>query len=213
MGHAVFTQRSDILGVAIVSECGIFSTQQIVTIGRLAEQFHCEEIKLTSRQNILCFVRSKDFVHFKAAIEEAGLSIGGFGNVVRNVKSCAGREDLCQFSQGDVARLGIQLQRMFMNQPVPRDFKISAAGCSHACTDPYCADFGIIAAGKNAFDIYLGGRGGSSKPQHGQRIAERMSADEVIELLDFVLVTYRQYGETGERLVDTIARCGLEKFL
>lgn len=213
MGHAIFHQRSNILGVAVVTDCGIISTSQLIAIGKIAEALKIHSVKLTTRQTLLFLINSEDLASLKVAIEAIGLSIGVFGNVVRNVKGCSGRSDLCNHSLGDAYGLGLELQRNFMNQPTPKDFKISTAGCERACTDPHCADFGVIAVGDNAFDIYLGGRGASKAPIHGTRIRRALSADEVIELLDFILVKYREHGQIDERLCDTIGRCGLDQII
>lgn len=125
-------------------------------------------IKMTSRQTIVFLINSEDLEKFKTEVKKTGLSLGVFGNVVRNVKGCAGNDDLCMRALDDAHGLGVNLQTKFMNQPVPKDFKISTAGCVRSCTDPYCADFGVIAIGKDTFSIYLGGRGGSKKLVHLQ---------------------------------------------
>ena len=212
VGHAIFHQRSNILGVTVVSDCGILSTQQIIEIGKLTERIKIHNIKLTTRQTILFFIDSEDLSLLKDAIEAIGLSIGVFGNVVRNVKGCSGRRDLCKHSLGDAFGLGLQIQKSFMNQPTPKDFKISTAGCNRACTDPYCADFGVIAVGEELFNVYIGGRGGSLVPTHGIIIAKKVPAEEVIDLLDYLLVKYRELAESDERLCETIQRCGLKRF-
>jgi len=212
VGHAIFQQRSNLVGVAVISQCGVISTEQIIQIGKLAEKFKVAGVKLTTRQTLLFFIHSEELALFKIAIEESGLSIGVFGNVVRNVKGCSGRDDLCKYSVGDAYGLGLEIQKIFMNQPTPKDFKVSTAGCDHACTDPYCADFGVIAVDRDAFNIYIGGRGGGGNPRHGILIAQSVSAEDVIEILDCILVKYRDIAEINERLCDTITRCGMDEF-
>ncbi|BBB90220.1 MAG TPA: hypothetical protein PKA28_20100 [Methylomusa anaerophila] len=95
---------------------------------------------------------------------------------------------------------------------VPKDFKISTAGCVRGCTDPYCADFGVIAQGPDAFDIYIGGRGGSKKPAHGSRIAKNVTGQGVAEVLEYVLTKYCELGQPNERLCKVIERCGRDVF-
>lgn len=213
MGHAIFEQRSGILGVAVASACGVVSSDQLIEMGEIAKRIKVHGIKMTSRSTIVFLINSEDLEQFKVEIEKTGLSLGVFGNVVRNVKGCAGSDALCMRALGDAYGLGVEIQNKFMNQPVPKDFKISTAGCVRACTDPYCADFGVIATAKDTFSIYMGGRGGSKKPVHGKLIFEEVSSEGVIEVLDYVLKRYGELGEQGERLCKTIDRCGIDNLI
>lgn len=212
MGHAIFQQRSGVLGVAVASACGVVSAEQLIGLGEMSKRITIHGMKLTTRQTIVFLINSEDLDAFRSEIVALGLTLGVFGNVVRNVKGCAGTDSLCQRSMGDAYSLGVALQKDFMNQPVPKDFKISTAGCVRACTDPYCADFGVIAAGKDTFTIYLGGRGGSKKPVHGQILLENVTAKGVSQVLQHVLETYRKLGNQDERLCRVIDRCGITPF-
>lgn len=213
MGHAIFEQRSGILGVAIASACGVVSSDQLIQLGEIAKKMQVHGIKMTTRQTVVFLINSEDLDKFKAEIEKTGLHIGSFGNVVRSVKGCAGNDALCVHARGDAHGLGVSIQNRFMNESVPKDFKISTAGCVRACTDPYCADFGVIATGKDTFSIYLGGRGGSKKPVHGKLILEEISSEGVMEAIEYVLTKYRQTGQQNERLCRTIERCGIDEFI
>ncbi|HWR55286.1 MAG TPA: hypothetical protein VN462_02155, partial [Negativicutes bacterium] len=213
VGHAIFEQRSGILGVAVVTACGVIRPEQLAGLGELPKKVSVLGMKLTTRQTLIFLINEADLTVFQQEIQKIGLQIGVFGNIVRNVKGCAGSDQWCQRSFGDAFGLGVRIQEQFMNQPAPKDFKISTAGCPRGCTDPYCADFGVIAVGADRFDIYLGGRGGSKVPRHGQRILEQISGEQVMKVLDFVLQKYRQFGEENERLCRVIDRCGIDSFI
>lgn len=213
MGHAIFQQRSGILGVAVASACGVVSSEQLIKMGELAKRIPVHGIKMTTRQTIVFLINSEDLEVFRAEIQQMGLTLGVFGNVVRNVKGCAGTKALCPRSLGDAYDLGVKLQEQFMNEPTPKDFKISTAGCVRACTDPYCADFGVIATGQDAFSIYVGGRGGSKVPAHGKLILQEVSAEGVPQVLEYIIQKYREFAMQDERLCKTIARCGIDKFV
>lgn len=73
----------------------------------------------------------------RRGVEALGLRIGVFGEIVRNIKACAGAPAFCLGAAGDVCGLGTRLQERFMDQPVPNDFKVSLAGCHRGCTDPF----------------------------------------------------------------------------
>ena len=213
MGHAIFEQRSGILGVAVVAPCGVISPEQLVKLGELSRKLPVHGMKLTTRQTLVFLINKDDLDQFSREIEQAGLRIGVFGNIVRNVKGCSGSDSLCKRSQGNAFALGGRIQEKFMNQPTPKDFKISTAGCIRGCTDPYCADFGVVAAGVDTFNVYVGGRGGSKAPRHGQCIIENISSDQVLVALEFVLNKYRELGKPDERLCRVIDRCGFSEFV
>jgi dissimilatory sulfite reductase (desulfoviridin) alpha/beta subunit len=213
MGHAIFEQRSGILGVAVVAACGVVSGEQLAGMGELTKKISVHGMKLTTRQTVVFLINSEDLETFRQEIENIGLRIGVFGNIVRNVKGCPGNDQLCKRSFGDAFGLGIKIQEQFMNQPTPKDFKISTAGCIRGCTDPYCADFGAIAVGTDRFDLYIGGRGGSKFPRHGERILGSITSEQALKVLDYVLNKYRQLGSNDERLCRVIERCGIGEFV
>jgi dissimilatory sulfite reductase (desulfoviridin) alpha/beta subunit len=213
MGHAIFEQRSGILGVAVVASCGVISAEQLRGLGELTQKITIHGMKMTTRQTLVFLINGSELEKFEQEIEKTGLKVGAFGNIVRNVKGCAGNDQLCQRSFGDAFGLAAKIQDQFMNQPVPKDFKISTAGCARGCTDPCCADFGVIAVGNDRFDVYLGGRGGSKVPRHGQRVLESVSSEEVLTVLDYVLSKYRQLGAEDERLCRVIDHCGIGEFI
>ncbi|QGP92389.1 Nitrite reductase [NAD(P)H] [Neomoorella glycerini] len=213
MGDAIFKQRSGYLGVGIVARCGILTPAQLAGLGDLARALDCQYCKLTTRQTLIFIIPEDRLEDLRASVTALGLQVGVFGEIVRNIKACAGNKDLCQRSLSDVFELGGVLQDRFMNRPTPCDFKIALAGCHRGCTDPQCADYGIIATGNDTYDVYLGGRGGSRKPIHATRIATGITGKGVENLLAWILERYDSLAEPRERLCNTIARVGLEPFL
>ncbi|BCV20330.1 nitrite reductase [Moorella sp. Hama-1] len=213
MGDAIFQQRSGYLGVGIVGRCGLLTPEQLAGLGTLARSLECRYCKMTTRQTLIFIIPENRLEELRAGVTALGLKVGVFGETVRNVKACAGNKDLCQRALSDVFELGGQLQDRFMNRRTPCDFKIALAGCHRGCTDPLCADYGIIATGSDTYDIYIGGRGGSRKPVHATRIAAGITGDGVSALLEQVLERYDALAEPRERLCNTIKRVGLEDFL
>lgn len=212
LGKAIFKQNLGILGVAVAAQCGVVTAEQLKALGELAEEVEAAGIKFTTRQTLVILIPEDKLKRVEEAVAAMGLRIGNFGSVIRNIKGCCGHPNFCNRYLADALTLGIELQEKYMDQPVPKDFKISTAGCGRGCTDPYCADFGVVGVANNLFDIYIGGRGGSKKPTHGERIAERVSKEKVFEILDYILAKYREHGLKNERLCNTIKRVGSEAF-
>ncbi|MGI9951651.1 nitrite reductase [Moorellaceae bacterium AZ2] len=212
MGDAIFLQKSGILGVGIVAQCGVLTPEQLMGLARLAQELECKFCKLTTRQTLIFLIPEERLPVLREGVEGLGLKLGVFGETVRNVKACAGSSELCQRSLSDVFELAGILQDRFMNRPVPNDFKISVAGCQRGCTEPFCADFGVVATGEEAFSIYIGGRGASKKPLHGQLLTDKVNQEGVIAILEHVLARYSELAQPKERLCHTIQRTGLEPF-
>jgi len=210
---AIFQQKNGLQALVIVGACGVITAEQLFKLSSYLYALDCPAIKLTTRQTLVVLLPEEKVAGAVKRAEEIGLIMGKFGNIVRNIKGCAGGEGLCKRALGDALGLGIEIQERYFGQKTPKDFKISTAGCARACTDPQCADFGVVATSKETFNIYIGGRGGSPNPLHGQLIKKNVSKEDVFKILDYVLQQYRENAQPHERLCRTIERIGLEKFM
>lgn len=213
MGEGIFRQKNGMVAIDIVASCGVMTPDQLFGLARLSEECGVFRIKLTSRQTMVAVLDGNGAGRLVKSLPGLGLKVSPYGNVVRAVKACAGSSALCPRSVGEALELGIEIQDKYIGMEVPKDFKIAVAGCIRGCTDPYCADMGIVATGREVFDVAVGGFGGSSKPIHGEVVARRISRDSVFLLIDHVLDRFRALGEPGEKLGRAIARLGLEPFL
>ena len=213
MAKAIFKQRNELMGVVVVFDCGVTSPEILAKLSILAADHGCTATKFTTRQTMVFLIPEEKVTSFGLGVERLGLQIGGFNQVVRNIKGCTGNQSLCPRSYGDALDLGIALQKQFMNQEVPKDFKISVAGCRRGCTDPLCADLGLIASGAGKYDLYLGGRGGTKKPLHGKKLLVDLPEEKIKEIIEYILNKYRALGQEGERICTTIDRVGLSPFI
>lgn len=189
------------------------TVEQLAGLAKVAQDLGASAVKCSTRQTLLVLINGDKVEQLLEAIKELGLQEVPFGSTVRNVKACAGGAGLCPRQLGDALALGIKIEKNYLGQQTPKDFKISTAGCPRGCTEPYCADFGAVATGKDMFNIIIGGRGSTGNPVHGTVIAKKVHADKVCAVLDYVLEKYRQLGQPHERLSSTIKRVGLEQFI
>ncbi|HOV79337.1 MAG TPA: nitrite reductase [Bacillota bacterium] len=213
MRQAVFKQRNGLVAVNIAAACGVFSPGQFSGLAEAAKEAGAGAVKLTSRQTVVLILEENKIPGLAEKISGLDLRIAPYGNSIRSVKACSGNSELCPRALADALDLGIELQNKYLGREVPKDFKIAVAGCVRGCTDPYCADFGLIACGKDTYRVAVGGRGGSPGPQHGTVILEKVRSSRVPEVLDFVLAKYRKLAEPQERLCKTIARAGIQEFV
>ncbi|MEW6276338.1 MAG: nitrite reductase [Bacillota bacterium] len=212
MGEGYFRQKNGLLAVDVMAACGLLTPEQWLGLGRAAREKNVFRLKLTTRQTVAVLVPEENAAQLVTELAPLGLKVAPFGKVVRPVKACPGNADLCPRAIADALALGLLIQEKYVGQEVPKDFKIAVAGCARGCTDPQCADFGARAAGKERFDVFIGGRGSTAQPIHGVPIARKVTAGQVIGLLDFVLERYRVLAQPSERLCQTLARVGGEHF-
>lgn len=214
MGKGIFQQQQqDLYAVNLSSPGGVLSVEQLAGLASVAEELDVHAIKCGTRQTLVVLIKAEQVNTLIESVEHLGLRVAPFGNTVRNVKACAGGAGLCPRQLGGALELGIAIENKYLGQHTPKDFKISTAGCARGCTEPYCADFGAIAIGKDTFNIVIGGRGSTKNPVHGTIIVKNIHQDQVFNVLDFVLEKYRQHGQPHERLCSTIKRVGCEEFI
>jgi dissimilatory sulfite reductase (desulfoviridin) alpha/beta subunit len=197
----------------IVTACGVLTPGQLSGLSRKLEELNAFRVKLTSRQTMVVLLEEDKAGELIEALPDLDLVLSPYGDVVRAVKACPGNSALCPRSTGEALDLGIELQKKYLGRQVPKDFKIAVAGCYRGCVDPHCADFGVVAAGKDAFDVIIGGCGGSAKPLHGKLIARKVTTGAVYSILDHVLDRFSVLAQPGEKLGRAVARLGLEQFI
>ena len=88
-------------------------------------------------------------------------------------------------------------------------------GCrTMPCGHHHIGNIGILGVDKGGsewYQITLGGAQGMDS-ELGKVIGPSFSADEVPEVIEKVVATFRDYREAEERFVDTVRRIGLEPF-
>jgi len=212
VGIACFKQKNGLEALVIVGNCGVVTPEQFSGLAAYVKELEIAALKLTTRQTLVLVLPLEKKEQACYIVEELGLKVGTYGGVVRNVKACCGEDGLCIWSRGDALKLGTDLQESYWGYPVTKDFKISVAGCSRGCTDPMCADFGAVATAPDSFDIYIGGRGATLRPNHGSLLAKDITADGVTKLVQVVLDRYSELAEPKERFVSLVQRLGTDPF-
>ena len=93
---------------------------------------------------------------------------------------------------------------------MPCRTKIGVAGCKNACTSVYSRDLGVIGH-IEGYMIVAGGSGGFT-PRVADIIADNLTQEQVLILIDTLIEYYKVNGNMGEKLGDFISRIGLVKF-
>jgi NAD(P)H-nitrite reductase large subunit len=92
---------------------------------------------------------------------------------------------------------------------LPWKFKMGVSGCANSCAEPAVKDIGLIGTSKG-WRVLVGGSSGV-KPRLGQMLAENLSDEEVLLLIDRIVNYYKDHAKK-QRLGEFIEEIGFEKF-
>ena len=93
------------------------------------------------------------------------------------------------------------------------------SGCINSCGHHHSGHIGILGVDKDGsewYQITLGGADGSALSGHtsaaGKVIGPSFAADEVPDVIEAVIDTYRGERAANERFIDTVRRIGIDSF-
>lgn len=127
---------------------------------------------------------------------------------VTYVRACPGIES-CKYAMGDAKELGRAIDALRFPKPFPHKVKISIAGCSLCCTEPYIRDVGIIATHRG-WTLIFGGNGGV-KPRIGDVLATNLQKENVVQLVKKILETYADKAAKKQRTARFVEQYGIDK--
>jgi NAD(P)H-nitrite reductase large subunit len=203
---AVLQRDGRTFAIAPHIPCGLVTPALLRKIADVAERYNCQALKLTSAERVaLIGIRAEDIGAIWHALD---MQPGGLlGERVRSVRVCPGT-DYCRRGQQDSLAIGKTLDTKYHGQSMPGKFKISVSGCPNQCTETATKDIGVV-GGRQGWDLWVGGAGGAN-PQLATRIAQRLSNDELLLLVERVVEFYRANARPRERLFRTLARMGFD---
>ena len=266
---------TDTFNARTLTRNGKITVEEARKVADAAEKYGNGELAFTTRQTIEVQGIHYDHIEaFTAAIEEAGLMVGGTGPKVRPIVSCKGTT--CQYGLYDTYGLSEKNHERFYvgyhGVKLPHKFKIATGGCPNNCVKPDLNDVGIIGQKVPTFDadkcksckvcvvakvcpmkaaskaegeklvydkekciscgrclymakcpfgamteevtgykVTLGGRWGKKVGQGIPMSKVFTSEEEVLDIVEKIILFFKDQGVAGERLADTVARVGFEK--
>jgi NAD(P)H-nitrite reductase large subunit len=186
---------------------GIASAQQLRMIADVAEKYNAATLKVTSSQRIaIVGLKEEDL---DKAWEDLGIKPGAaIGICVRSIKICPGTT-FCKRGQQDAVGLGLKLDELYHGMPLPAKFKMAVSGCANSCSEPAIKDIGVMGTPKG-YTLMVGGNA-AIKPRLADVIADELTEDEVLQLVDKIISFCKTNG-SKHRLGRVIDEMGLDKF-
>jgi len=186
---------------------GIIDPAGLRKIADVAEKYHAKALKITSAQRIaIVGIDPKDI---DDAWADLGMKAGAaIGLCVRSIKICPGTT-FCKRGKQDSVGVGLKLDELYHGMQLPWKFKMGVSGCANSCAEPAVKDIGLIGTSKG-WRVLVGGSSGV-KPRLGQMLAENLSDEEVLLLVDRIVNYYKDHAKK-QRLGEFIDEISFEKF-
>ena len=200
----------------IVSIGGLFSVDQLSAVAECANRFGSGEVAFTSRLSAeVIGIPFEKIPEAEAFVAAHGLSFGGTGAKVRPITACKGTT--CIFGIIDTRAMAKVIHERFYvgmkGVTLPHKFKISVGGCPNSCMKPSLNDVGVEGCrqgGVSLCRVFVGGTWGRTMQRTGTPLSRLYTAEEVPDIIEKVMLFYRENGKKKERLGALIDRVGMD---
>ncbi len=187
---------------------GILSVEKLEAITNVVKKYNIPITKITSGHRLALVGIKKEEVN--AVWEDLNIGVGRATELcLHYVQACPGTA-VCSFGVQDSLGLGMELEQVFAEKTLPAKLKLGISGCQFCCGESFVRDIGLIGK-KNGWRLIFGGNSGK-KPRIGDVIAEDLSKEEVIKIIDACLSYYVENAKKKERTSRFMDRVGVEEF-
>jgi len=199
---------------------GDITAAQMDLAAELSERFSHGELRVSHDQNlVLPWVCEADLFTLWTAARNASFATPNIG-LLTDMIACPGG-DFCALANARSIPIAADIAERFEDLDELwdiGDIDLHISGCINSCGHHHSGHIGILGVdkdGKEWYQVSLGGSDGSALsggPVTGRVIGPSFAADEVGDVMEAVIDTYRQQREGGERFIDTVKRIGLEPY-
>ena len=199
---------------------GDATADQMDTAATLAADFSHSELRVTHDQNLLLpWVREADLPALFEAARAAGFATPNIG-LLTDMINCPGG-DFCALANARSIPVAAAITERFEDLDELHDIgdiDLHISGCINSCGHHHSGHIGILGVDKDGSEWYqvsLGGSDGSTisgESTPGKVIGPSFAAEEVPDVIEAVIDTYRAHRLAAERFIDTVRRIGLPPF-
>ncbi len=220
-GHRVSGYRAVTLSLKRAGQApGDLSAEQMEAAATLADRYSLGEIRVTHTQNLLLpWVREADLYAVWQAAKAAGFATPNVG-LLTDLIACPGG-DFCALANARSIPIAQAVAERFADLDELYDIgdvTLHVSGCINSCGHHHSGHIGVLGVDKDGqewYQVTLGGSDGSSlagAATPGRVIGPAFAADEVPDVIEALVDTYRRERAPGELFVDTLRRVGLAPF-
>ena len=199
---------------------GDATAAQMIDAAAIAERFSHGELRVTHDQNLLLpWVRQSDLRALWQAAHEASFATPNVG-LLTDMIACPGG-DFCALANARSIPIAEEITQRFAEIDELYDIgniDLHISGCINSCGHHHSGHIGILGVdkdGKEWYQISLGGSDGSTlsgASAPGKVIGPSFASDEVADVIESVIQTYRGQRAADELFIDTVKRVGLAPF-
>ena len=199
---------------------GDATADQMDGAAALAGRYSHGELRVTHDQNlVLPWVRQSDLHALWLAAREASFATPNIG-LLTDMIACPGG-DLCALANARSIPIAAAVTERFSDLDELYDIgdiDLHISGCINSCGHHHSGHIGILGVDKDGaewYQITLGGSDGSTLSGGavpGKVIGPSFAADEVPDVIEAVVDTYRERRAANEHFIDTVRRVGLDPF-
>jgi sulfite reductase (NADPH) hemoprotein beta-component len=186
----------------------------------LADRYSSGELRVSHDQNlVLPWVRESDLYALWQDAKAASFATPNIG-LLTDMIACPGG-DFCALANARSIPIAAALTERFADLDELYDIgdiDLHMSGCINSCGHHHTGHIGILGVDKDGaewYQITLGGSDGSAlsgTSVAGKVIGPSFAADEVPDVIEAVIDTYRDQRAASERFIDTVKRLGVDPF-
>ncbi|NYT12225.1 MAG: NAD(P)/FAD-dependent oxidoreductase [Methanomassiliicoccales archaeon] len=205
---AILQRDKETFAIAPHIPGGIVSPEQLRKIADVAEKYNAKALKITSAERIAIVGIDPDDID--GAWSDLDMEPGAaIGLCVRSVRICPGTT-FCKRGMQDSVGVGLKLDEKYHGMEMPQKLKMAVSGCPNCCAESKVRDIGLMGT-KKGWKVFVGGSA-SGRARIGDQIAEDLSDEDAMKLVDRIIDFYIESGEK-KRLGRFIETMGLEEFM
>ncbi|HET7527310.1 MAG TPA: nitrite/sulfite reductase [Burkholderiaceae bacterium] len=199
---------------------GDATADQMDAAAALADRFSHGELRVTHDQNlVLPWVRTSDLHALWQAAREAGFATPNIG-LLTDMIACPGG-DFCGLANARSIPIAAAITERFDDLDVQYDIgdiDLHISGCINSCGHHHSGHIGILGVDKDGdewYQVTVAGSDGSTlsgAATPGKVIGPSFAADEVPDVIEALIDTYRSRRNAGEHFIDTARRVGVLPF-
>jgi sulfite reductase (NADPH) hemoprotein beta-component len=195
---------------------GDATSDQMDLVADLADEYSFGEIRVTHAQNlVLPHVEKEALPALYDELTAAGLGSANIG-LLSDIICCPGL-DYCALANARSIPIATQITERFRDKDRLEeigDLQIKISGCINACGHHHVGHIGILGVdrkGEEHYQIQIGGSA-DENARLGKILGRGFSADEVVDVVEKIVETYKELREGEERFIDTYRRVGQQPF-
>ena len=199
---------------------GDATADQLDAVAELVERYSAGEARVTHDQNLLLpWVRCDQLPELWRDARRLGLAKPNIG-LLTDMIACPGG-DYCALANARAIPIAAAIAERYADLDELDDLgaiDLHISGCINSCGHHHSGHIGILGVDKDGqewYQVTLGGSDGStlSGPTGaGKVIGPSFAANEIVEVIEAVLTTYRRLRQGQERFIHTLKRVGLDPF-